>query len=85
MKIKALAAMSLIVALAAAPAMAGKYGDAVVESPVDDSTVVVAPPPVGFGFGGLGVGGAVAAGVVGLAVLGAIIADDDPAPATTTE
>ena len=84
MKIKALAAMSLIVALSAAPAMAGKYGDAVVEAPVDDSTVVVAPPPVGL-FGGLGPAGAVAAGVVGLVVLGAIIADDDPAPATTTE
>lgn len=83
MNIKSLAAMSVIAALAAAPAFAGKYGDAVVQQPVEEPVVVV-PHSSSLGLGALGTGGAVAAGVVGLVVVGTLLGSDDPAPATTT-
>lgn len=81
MKLKALAVVPFFVALSAAPAMSGTFGDAVVEMPVDD-TVVVVPPPVGFG--GLGVGGAVAAGVVGAVALAALLNEGSGSVTTTT-
>jgi len=75
MKIKTLAALPLIAALAASPVMAGTLGGSTQDP--DVIAGIVPPPPPPPLFGGLGAGGAVAAGVAVAAVLAVALGSSD--------